>query len=263
MFMMKRLTVIIALMLCVGSVMAQYEKGTWLFRPYGGFLFSTMDSKGFERGYDPKLKFNMTFGGQFEWQAMNSSSLLLDVNYRRQGCSFDYKDVRKWEWNDYVVEVNKLTIDYLCFGLQWKMYFRPDLSARIGIEVMSPISKLTAHSHTYGKIAYNPENPGAYSSEDDVSKYVWEEFDRYESETMSSELDDAAFSIPLGLSYEYGNFTFSATYRLDLKRLSDAIDDMFPDEPNYSFYSSSKSYPIYFHAFDITVGYNIPMNKRK
>ena len=46
------------------------------------------------------------------------------------------------------------------------------------------------------------------------------------------------------------------------------IFDMFiigipADEPNYSFYSYSKSDPIYFHAFDITVGYNIPLKKGK
>jgi hypothetical protein len=263
MFMMKRLTVIIAFVLCVGSVMAQYEKKAWLFRPYAGFLLSTMESKGFKDGYDPTWKLNMTFGGQFEWQAMSSSSLLLDVNYRRQGCSFDYKEVNKWEWHDYVVEVNKMTIDYLNFGVQWKMYFIPNLSARIGIELMAPISSLTAHGHTYGKIAYNPEDPGRYSPDDDVSKYVWDEFDEYQTEKIKTVLEDAAFCIPLGFSYECKNFTIGLTYRLDMNRVVDTIDDMFPDEPNYSLFSYSKSYPIYFHAFDLTVGYNIPMKKRK
>ena len=262
---MKRFLVLFSfgIVLGINHVKAQYEKKSWYFRPYAGFLFSTMDSKGFERGYDPKLKFNMTFGGQFEWQAMNSSSLLLDVNYRRQGCSFDYKDVRKWEWNDYVVEVNKLTIDYICFGAQWKMYFKPNLSARIGIELMAVASGLKAHAHAYGKMAYNPEHPDYYTGDDDVSKYVWEEFDEHETEKVESDLENVSFCIPLGLSYEYKNFTISATYRLDMNRISDTIDDMFPDKPSYSFNSYIKSDPIYFHAFDITVGYNIPLKKGK
>lgn len=48
-----------------------------------------------------------------------------------------------------------------------------------------------------------------------------------------------------------------------MNRIFDTIDDMSPDEPNYTFYSYSKSDPIYFHAFDITVGYNIPLKKGK
>ena len=105
---MKRFLVLFSfgIVLGINHVKAQYEKKSWYFRPYAGFLFSTLESKGFEKGYDPKLKFNMTFGGQFEWQAMTNSSLLLDINYRRQGCSFDYKDVNKWERADYVVEVS-------------------------------------------------------------------------------------------------------------------------------------------------------------
>ena len=261
--MMKRFFVFVffSIVLCVNSVMAQYNKGEWVFRPYAGFLFSTLNSKGFERGYDPKLKFNMTFGGQFELQVMTNSSLLFDINYRRQGCSFDYKEVNQWEMANYVVEVNKLTIDYVCLGLQWKVYVMPNLSARLGVELMKTASDLKAHAHAYGKKAYNPENPGGYSSYDDVSKYVWNEFDVHETEEVESDLRDVAFCMPIGLSYEYKDFTISATYRLDLNRVSDAIDDMFPDESSYSFYSYSKSKPIYFHAFDITVGYSIPLKK--
>lgn len=260
---MKRFFVLvfIGIVLCVNPIRAQYDKGSWYFRPYAGFLFSTLQSKSFEKGYDPKLKFNMTFGGQFEWQAMTNSSLLLDVNYRRQGCSFDYKDVTKSEWADYVVEVNKLTIDYIGIGAQWKMYFKPNFSARIGLELMVPTSGLKAHAHAYGKMAYYPENPGLYSSDDDVSKYVWEEFDEHETEKIKSDIDDGGFCIPLGLSYEYKNFTINATYRLDMNRIFDTIDEL-SEEPQYSVFSSSKN-QMYFHEFDITVGYNIPLKKGK
>ena len=35
--------------------MAQYEKKAWLFRPYAGFLFSTLESKGFDTSVLPTL----------------------------------------------------------------------------------------------------------------------------------------------------------------------------------------------------------------
>ena len=138
--MMKRLTVIIAFMLCVGSVMAQYEKGECYFRPYMGLMFSNMESKAFRSSCDLKWKVNMTLGGQFEWQLLKSSSLLMDANYRRQGCMIDYKGYYGNTDGD-----DKMTVDFLNFGLQSKMYLKPNLSARVGIELMSKVGNLTTH----------------------------------------------------------------------------------------------------------------------
>lgn len=230
---MKKLTVIIALVLCVGSAKAQYEKRACYFRPYMGFLFSNMESKAFRSDMDQKWKFNMTLGGQLEWQAMNSSSLLIDVNYRRQGCSLDYKGN-----DDHEEKVTKMTVDYLCLGLQWKMYLRPNFSARVGVELMNKIGDLTTHYCVQNK---------------DVS--VNEE----EREHVDDIMDQTTWSVPVGLSYEYRNFTISATYHLDGQRISEALSS---DDNTRSAWSSKRE-PVYFKAFDLTLGYTIPLKKRK
>ena len=227
MFMMKRLTVIIAFVLCVGSVMAQYEKGECYFRPYTGVMFSNMDTKAFGSSYDFKWKVNMTLGGQFEWQAMNSSSLLMDANYRRQGCSLDYKGNSG----------SYMTVDYLCFGLQWKMYLRPNISARVGIELMSKVGDLKTHYHVNGKDVTVNEEDGERGSEI---------------------VDQTTWSVPIGLSFEYKNFTFAATYHLDGNRISEAIS---PDDGVHHAWESWRE-PVYFDVFDFTCGYTIPLRKK-
>ena len=231
--MMKRLTVIIAFMLCVGSVMAQYEKGECYFRPYMGLMFSNMESKAFSSSCDLKWKVNMTLGGQFEWQLLKSSSLLMDANYRRQGCMIDYKGYYGNTDGD-----DKMTVDFLNFGLQWKMYLKPNLSARVGIELMSKVGNLTTHYRVYGE---------------DVS------VDEEDKEGGSEIIDQAMWSVPIGLSFEYKNFTFSATYHLDGNRICDAIS---PDDGVHSAWESW-SEPVYFYTFDFTCGYTIPLRKKK
>lgn len=131
-----------------------------------------------------------------------------------------------------------MTVDYLCLGLQWKMYLRPNFSARVGVELMNKIGDLTTHYCVQNK---------------DVS--VNEE----EREHVDDIMDQTSWSVPVGLSYEYRNFTISATYHLDGQRISEALSS---DDNTRSAWSSKRE-PVYFKAFDLTLGYTIPLKKRK
>ena len=61
--------------------------------------------------------------------------------------------------------------------------------------------------------------------------------------------DHLNLAIPLGLTYDYKNFSFNATYHLPLTRC--AKDECGRDE-----------YYMKHQAFDFTIGYRLPLRKR-
>ena len=66
------------------------------------------------------------------------------------------------------------------------------------------------------------------------------------------EMDDMSkvgVSIPLGLTYDYKNFSFNATYHLPLTKCSE--DEKWGDK-----------YSMKYQAFDLTIGYRLPLRKR-
>jgi hypothetical protein len=57
--------------------------------------------------------------------------------------------------------------------------------------------------------------------------------------------DKPIFAIPLGLAYDYKNFSVNATYHLPLTKCADDL-----------------GYSLRHQAFDLTIGYRLPLRKR-
>ena len=251
---MKKLTLLLVAVacLCSGKANAQDGKGSVNFVPYVGVNYS--DFSGDTDYYFPGTtgKVNLMGGASLEFQIADKSAIIADVNYRRLGAKTDfYSKLQDFKFGpiDAEYHYNKVTLDCISFGPQFKQTIVDGLSVRAGLECSLVLS---ARLHYHMKAiwgARKDDGPFMYSTEDPINydDYIWhnEEDDDYEliSESVS---DNLKIAIPLGVSYDYKNFSLSATYHLPLTNC---------------FGANGSRYHIRNQAFDLTIGYRLSASK--
>ena len=265
--------------LCSKVANAQDGKGSINFVPYVGVNYSDFsgNTKACFNGTSGKV--NFMGGARFEFQIAEQSAVIVDLNYRRLGATADnnhevayallgnnmlrdynvleytdpngpysshtykpidnFEDLKKLVYEKggmgAIANSTKLTLDYVSLGFQYKQNVAPGLSARVGIEGSFCISA-RYHYHSLGCSAYPDEN-GNIIKLPEHDKDDWGDMDE------SFETYDLA--IPLGLTYDYKNFSLNATYHLPLMKCV--------NEDGYSLRNQ---------AFDLTIGYRLPLRKR-
>ena len=258
---------------------AQDGKGSINFVPYVGVNYSDFSGDASYYFGETSGKVNLMAGARFEFQIADKSAIIADVNYRRLGATADkairwasanhlpiegdfiYVESIPIEGNSHtgrssngeirgnynkdeilrivkeadagvVAEHTKVTLDCISLAVQFKQYVIKGLSARLGLEgTVSLTEKWHYHFYNYYK------ETGA-CKEGDKSSDVGDCFS-----------DHLNLAIPLGLTYDYKNFSFNATYHLPLTKCSE--DEKWGDK-----------YSMKYQAFDLTIGYRLPLRKR-
>ena len=266
---MKKLSFILMAVafLCPKVANAQEGKGSINFVPYVGVNYSDFsgDTDYYFGGSSGKV--NFMAGMRFEFQILEKSAIIADVNYRRLGATtgnairwdsaFLSIGENKYFLNDvgeshpsgeargnynkeeifriikeadagYVHEYTKVTLDCISLAAQFKQHIIRGLSARVGLEgIVSLAEKWHYHFYNYYK---ETEECIEGDSSSDIGGYF---------------SDHINAAIPLGLTYDCNNFSINATYHLPITKCN---SDKNPDFSN--------------QAFDLTIGYRLPLRKR-
>jgi len=256
---MKKLSLLLMAVafLCPKVANAQDGKGSINFVPYVGVNYS--DFSGDTDYYFGKTsgKVNLMAGARFEFQIADKSAIITDVNYRRLGTTVD--SYIKWytmrdrdysqgeargdmfrdeifnrikEKSGIVYEAKKVTIDLISFALQFKQNIINGLSARVGLEGSGTLAK-NWHYHYYNYYYY--KETGKCDEGDETA----------DAGDVFHDKDLFIAAIPLGLTYDYKNFSVNATYHLPIKKCAERDGAYFRNQ-----------------AFDLTIGYRLPLRKR-
>ena len=274
---MKKLTLLLAVVsfFCFGNANAQDGKGSINFVPYVGVNYSDFSGEPDYYFGGTSGKVNFMTGARFEFQIASKSAIIADINYRRLGATADkairwasanhlsiegnfiYVESIPIEGNSHtgrssngeirgnynkdeilrivkeadagvVAEYTKVTLDCISLAVQFKQYVIKGLSARLGLEGTVSLTEKW-HYHFYNYYKETGECKEGDNSTD-VGGY------------FSDHLNAA---IPLGLTYDCNNFSINATYHLPLTKCSE-----------------DRGYSMKHQAFDITVGYRLPLRKR-
>ena len=259
---MKKLTLLLIAVacLCSGNANAQDGKGSINFVPYVGVNYSDFSGDTDYYFGDTSGKVNLMAGARFEFQIADKSAIIADINYRRLGATVEgimrsvykgpdgllyanvwYRDYNKNEVfrkvkenQGYAGESKKVIVDCISFAVQFKQNIISGLSARVGLEGIESFSE-KVHYHEYDYSFY--QETGKCDESDETS-----DADDYFSNHIN-------VAIPLGLTYDYKNFSFNATYHLPLTKCS---KDMWGRDECY----------MKHQAFDVTIGYRLPLRKR-
>ena len=212
-------------------------------------------------------------GFRFEFQILDKSAIIADVNYRRLGATAG--NVIRWDSSSrfpdgenkkfsivgnshvgesypgfgeargnynrdeifrivkeadagYVHEYTKVTLDCISLAVQFKQHIIRGLSARVGLEgTVSLTEKWHYHFYNYYK------ETGECKEGDDSS-----DVGGYFADHLNA-------AIPLGLTYDCNSFCINATYHLPLTKCSE-----------------DRGYSLKHQAFDLTIGYRLPLRKR-
>ena len=266
---MKKLLLLLmaVALLCPKETNAQDGKGSIHFVPYVGVNYSDFsgDTQKYFEGTSGKVNFMV--GARFEFQIAEKSAFIADLNYRRLGAtaenikmfgrslptssieingqivdnsyeSFENSEKRKF----WISEANstKVTLDCITFGAQFKQNLFCGLSARAGVEGTFSVAE-KMHFHYMSSLAYNDENGNTIKESYD---------EEYGKEDVGSVFSDHLnIAIPLGLTYDYKNFSMNATYHLPLTKCASESDRW-------------GDYSLRNQSFDLTLGYRIPLRKK-
>ena len=246
---MKKLSLLLMAVafLCPKNSNAQDGEGSVHFVPYVGVNYSDLSG-------DLKLfwgetsgKVNITLGARFEYKMSDKSVLLADYNYRRLGANLDGELVSindyikdKYGLNKRLIE-DKVIFDCHSFGVQYKHNILCGLSARAGIEV----EYRSQTYHRYYAEFYDPIT-NTRPVVDDIYLLGSEGYckDNIDEEGYKG-YSDSNVNMPLGLTYDYKSFCVNATYHLPLTKCVKDGD-----------------YFLRHQAFDLTIGYRLPLRKR-
>ena len=286
---MKKLTLLLAAVacLCSGNTNAQDGKGSINFVPYVGVNYSDFSGDTQELFNGTSDKVNFMAGARFEFQIADKSAIIADVNYRRLGATADnhvlylygsdfVEHINPWraDMNTFqgsaaddgareirqlildkggiIGEFKKITLDCISFGLQFKQIVMDRLSVRAGVECSQDISPKYHYHQTLYLGKFKDPSVDPYESYETINHddYDWivKEYDDYvdKDDFFSDKLNIA---IPLGITYDYKNFSINATYHLPLTKC-------------YKDKWGSDEYSLKHQAFDLTVGYRLPLRKR-
>ena len=258
---MKKLTLLLVAVACFCSKVANAQdgKGSINFVPYAGINYSDFsgDTGPYFGGTGSSGKVNFMAGARFEFQIVDKSAIIVDVNYRRLGATAD-KNILWYTFvnNNYsageahgyynkeeilenvkeqqgvACESTRITLDCISLALQFKQNIISGLSARVGLEGTGTLSKKW-HYHYYNFYYY--KETGKSEEGDDTS----------DADDVYHDKDFFTAAIPLGLTYDYKDFSFNATYHLPITHCA-----------------KQDGYSIRNQAFDLTIVYRLPLRKR-
>ena len=213
---MKR-TFLLAFAMVVSTLaMAQREAGRFSVVPRVGVSLANLSGDAIYQDYagqaiENKARYKAGFVGgvDVDYQVLPQLSVSLGAFYSQQGCRYGNNkttlEINGKEYKNLGFSDMKSQADYLNIPLMFNLYVTPNLAFKTGAQLGLNLS---------GKYKYT-ETPYTVKENGDVV---------YEKST-DTEIDmnckSVAFSIPLGVSYEYENVVVDARYNIGLTRISD------------------------------------------
>lgn len=214
--MKKNIIVTLLVSLFSLSISAQYTKGDFFIQPKLGFNMSKFVGSGLL--YSPKWKAGYEAGVEAEWFVSTHNSLSFGLAYRQIGCGFNYKEIHDMWYKKSTDKLERLNMNYIALPVMYNFYVKPHLAFKIGVEV-SGLLTAKLHAHSYGKIADPLPGNDGYSSDDDVTKYVWHDFSHHETTEKNNDFKRVCVAIPVGISYDYKQFVMTGIVHIDLNRI--------------------------------------------
>lgn len=207
--MTKNIIILAIASLCISQASAQCEKGSWSIAPKVGMNLTNCD-------YEMNLwesGFGLGFSGgmEFEYDLTNSQAISLGAEFRKQHFKLGYsgKD-DTWKTS---FETDKGEANILSVPLQYKYFVLPNLSINAGVAFNFNLASYVIYDMTNIHITFENITDFSDPSKIDLSKAEYTTTSGTKSDDyIKLSMKDFYVDIPLGVSYEYQNFVFNATY---------------------------------------------------
>jgi hypothetical protein len=186
------------------AALAQNENRRVSIEPHAGMTISKMHGGALTR--DETWKTGWTAGAELEIPLSTYYSLTTGVDYALIGTGF------KEEKEQYSSAKSWINASYVYVPLQIKAYSPgvKGLAVHLGVE-MGIMTSAKAHAKM---TSIRTMDIGDGMS----SVFLWENYQRKESEDVSGKFRNIIYDIPVGLSYEWRNIMLNATYRYEIRQ---------------------------------------------
>lgn len=191
---MKKLLVMAAMALSSVGAFAQYEGGEFTIQPKIGFNAAMITNLGNDN--DGAVRGGLVIGAEAEYHVNKTLGISAGLLYSQQGSEI----TRKTSSGSYYVETKSTNkLDYINVPILANIYVAKGLALKVGVQ-----PGFNVHS-SYDEEVNTNNGSGSTSTKQDIEKFD--------------------FSIPMGLSYEFGGgFCFDARYNLGLTKINKAGD---------------------------------------
>lgn len=227
---MRRLFLLSLFVLSVFAVQAQPKWGTWSVVPHVGVSFANLTKDAIYVPYSgtshSQTRIGFSGGADVYYQLTDKLALSGGVAYTQAGCN--YKDVPAdlSARSGTVLHDSYYNLGYVDVPLLAHIYISKDLALSIGCQP-SFLTKATSHTEMQ---EYETDGKGGI-------KYDKTEVSEGDAKTLFKK---TAFSIPVGISYEYENVMLTARYNIGLSKvynhdLSDSKNKIITVSVGYKF----------------------------
>lgn len=206
---MRRLFLLCLFVLTLFGAQAQPKWGTWSVVPHVGVSFANLTKDAIYVPYNgtshSQTRIGFSGGADVYYQLTDKLALSGGVAYTQAGCN--YKDVPAdlSARSGTVLHDSYYNLGYVDVPLLAHIYISKDLALSIGCQP-SFLTKATSHTEMQD---YETDGKGGI-------KYDKTEVSEGDAKTLFKK---TAFSIPVGISYEYENVMLTARYNIGLSKV--------------------------------------------
>ncbi|WP_311588133.1 porin family protein [Prevotella disiens] len=211
---MKRFFLFVAIALATMTAQAQPKWGTWSIVPHVGVSFSNISGDkiyagGFFSDFDKvsKSKTRIGFSGGLDavYQASDMLAVSFGAVYTQAGCNFEDVPANLSAEHGTVLHDTYYNLGYVDVPLVAHVYVSKGLAFSFGFQP-SFLTNATGH---YEMQDYETNKEGGI-------KY---DKNKVNEENSKNLFKKTAFSIPIGISYEYENVVLNAHYNFGLSKV--------------------------------------------
>ena len=227
---MRRLFLLFLFVLTLFGAQAQPKWGTWSVVPHVGVSFANLTKDAINVPYNgtshSQTRIGFSGGADVYYQLTDKLALSGGVAYTQAGCNFKDIPADLNAKHGTVFHNAYFNLGYVDVPLLAHIYISKDLALSIGCQP-SFLTKATSHTEMQD---YETDGKGGIKYE----KNVVSEGD------ANSFFKKTAFSIPVGISYEYENVMLMARYNIGLSKvynhdLSDSKNKIITVSVGYKF----------------------------
>lgn len=227
---MRRLFLLCLFVLTLFGAQAQPKWGTWSVVPHVGVSFANLTNDAINVPYNgtshSQTRIGFSGGADVYYQLTDKLALSGGVAYTQAGCNFKDIPADLNAKHGTVFHNAYFNLGYVDVPLLAHIYISKDLALSIGCQP-SFLTKATSHTEMQD---YQTDGKGGIKYE----KNVVSEGD------AKSFFKKTAFSIPVGISYEYENVMLMARYNIGLSKvynhdLSDSKNKIITVSVGYKF----------------------------
>ena len=208
---MRRLFLLFLFVLTLFGAQAQPKWGTWSVVPHVGVSFANLTKDAIYVPYSgtshSQTRIGFSGGADVYYQLTDKLALSGGVAYTQAGCNFKDVPADLSARSGTVFHDSYFNLGYVDVPLLAHVYVSKGLAFSVGCQP-SFLTKATSHTEMQG---YETDGKGGI-------KYDKTEVSEGDAKTLFKK---TAFSIPVGISYEYENVMLMARYNIGLSKVYD------------------------------------------